>query len=43
MAALVIESPLAEQIRAIAQQERRPVEDVLESMIEHYHPLSEQE
>jgi hypothetical protein len=42
MAALVIKSPLAEQLRAIAEREQRPIEDVLESMIENYAPLTEQ-
>jgi hypothetical protein len=36
MAALVIESPLSERIRAIAEHERRPIEAVLEAMIEKY-------
>jgi hypothetical protein len=36
MAALVIEPPLAEQIRAIAENEHRPIEAVLSDMLETY-------
>jgi hypothetical protein len=36
MSALIIEAPLAERIRAIAEREQRPVEAVLETMVEKY-------
>jgi hypothetical protein len=38
MAALLIDSPLAERIRSIAEQEHRPVEAVLEAMVAQYNP-----
>lgn len=38
MSALVVESPLAARIRAIAEHEGRPIEAVLASMIDQYYP-----
>jgi hypothetical protein len=44
MAGLLIESPIAERIRSLAEQEQRPIEAVLEAMLERYiTPLSIQE
>ncbi len=36
MAGLLIESPLAERLRALAEQEQRSVESLLEEMVEQY-------
>lgn len=36
MSSIIIDSPLAERIRAIAQQEDRPVEAVLIAMVDKY-------
>ncbi|MBZ0309358.1 MAG: hypothetical protein K8I82_25055 [Anaerolineae bacterium] len=36
MAGLLIESPLAERLRAMAEQEHRSVESLLEDMVERY-------
>lgn len=44
MTSLIIQSPLAERIQKIAEQEQRPIEAVLESMIERDDtPLSDEE
>ncbi len=36
MAGLLIESPLAERLRALAEQEQRSVESLIEDMVERY-------
>jgi hypothetical protein len=36
LASLIIESPLAEQLRSIAAQEQRSVEAVIQAMVEKY-------
>lgn len=44
MAELVIRSPLAERLRALAEREHRPVDAVLNDMLGSYHsPLSDDE
>ncbi len=44
MTELVISSPLAERLRALAERENRPVDAVLNDMLVSYHsPLSDDE
>src|SRR5690349_12808309 len=40
MANLIISQKLAERLQEIARRENRPVEDILESWVAHYTPVS---
>lgn len=43
MATLIIDEELAKKLQLLAERERRPVEDVLRTMVDNYEPLPVEE